>query len=210
MPPAALQNTNSSNRRSTGSTRQRENRPLVLSGPGSTRRRRSRSPDARAIDEAPPQLDIVLRRKKRTTHANGGGTSSSNAANMPVARPPVHDDPGDRGRIKAKPRPKAHMWVDDEDDDIVTNIVHDGGRLSNAQNARSKRKERSRSRDGTHRSSRKPATPNESTEDEDDPMYTGPLAHAEYTRMKQEVENMRKVRSFIVCLSHFEVSEGGV
>ncbi|KAI1793469.1 hypothetical protein LXA43DRAFT_885630 [Ganoderma leucocontextum] len=192
MPPVAVQNTNSSSRRSTGSVRQRENRALVPTGPGSTRRRRSRSPDARAIDEAPPQLDIVLRRKKRSTHTNGGGTSSSNAANMALVRTSVHDDTGDRGRVKAKPRPKAVVWVDDEDEDIVTNIVHDSVRSGNAQNARSKRKERSRSRDATHRNSRKAATPNESTEDEDDPMYTGPLAQAEYTRMKQEVENMRK------------------
>lgn len=27
-------------------------------------------------------------------------------------------------------------------------------------------------------------------------MYTGPLAHADYQRMKQEVENLRKVRPF--------------
>ena len=113
---------------------------------------------------------------------------------MALVRTSVHDDTGDRGRIKAKPRPKAFMWVDDEDDDIVTNIAHDNGRPNNAQIARSKRKERSRSRDAPHRNSRKAATPNESTEDEDDPMYTGPLAQAEYTRMKQEVENMRKVR----------------
>ncbi|PIL25189.1 hypothetical protein GSI_13078 [Ganoderma sinense ZZ0214-1] len=192
MPPVVTQNTSSSNRRSTGSIRQRENRALVPAGTGSTRRRRSRSPDARAIDEAPPQLDIVLRRKKRSSHANGGGTPSSNAANMALVRTSVLDDSGDRGRIKPKPRSKALMWVDDEDDDIVTNIVHDNGRSSNAQNARSKRKERSRSRDAPHRNSRKAATPNESTEDEDDPMYTGPLAQAEYTRMKQEVETMRK------------------
>ena len=112
---------------------------------------------------------------------------------MALVRTSVHDESGDRGRVKAKPRPKASVWMDDEDNDIVTNIVHDGSRSSIAQNARSKRKERSRSRDAPHRNSRKAATPNESTEDEDDPMYTGPLAQAEYTRMKQEVESMRKV-----------------
>lgn len=200
MPPTATQNSSSSNRRPTGSIRQRENRALVPTGPGSIRRRRSRSPDARGIDEAPPQLDIVLRRKKRSAHANGGGTSSSNAANIALVRTSIHDDAGDRGRIKAKPRPKALMWMDDEDEDIVTNIVHDNGRPNNAQNTRPKRKERSHSRDGTYRNSRKVATPNESTEDEDDPVYTGPLAQAEYTRMKQEVENMRKVR-LLSCLA---------
>ena len=91
------------------------------------------------------------------------------------------------------------MWVDDEDDDthIVTNIMQEHGRSVNTPNARVKRKERSRSRDGTHRLSRKTVTP-EPVEDDDEPMYTGPLAQAEYTRMKQEMESLRKVRS-IAC-----------
>ena len=30
-------------------------------------------------------------------------------------------------------------------------------------------------------------------------MYNGPLAHAEYIRMKAEIESLRKVRVFILC-----------
>ncbi len=85
------------------------------------------------------------------------------------------------------------MWIDDNNDDtpIVTNIVQDQHRPPNAQSSRSKRKERSRSREASHRHCRKTATPEP---DEDEGMYTGPLAHAEYTRMKQEMEGLRKVR----------------
>ena len=204
MPPAVVQNASSSNRRSTGSIRQRENRvhsQQLQAGSGSARRRKSRSPDARATDEAPLQPDNALRRKKRTSHTTGAGPSLSNAAAMGVSRMSIHEEQsGDRGRTKAKSKPRTvTMWVDDEDDDthIVTNIMQEHGRSVNTPNARVKRKERSRSRDGTHRLSRKTVTP-EPVEDDDEPMYTGPLAQAEYTRMKQEMESLRKVRS-IAC-----------
>ncbi|KAI0695344.1 hypothetical protein C8T65DRAFT_584416 [Cerioporus squamosus] len=82
------------------------------------------------------------------------------------------------------------MWIDEDEDvaPIVTNIVQDHNRSSNSQ--RSKRKDRSRSRETAHRYSRKVATP-EPVEDEEH-AYSGPLAHAEFTRMKQEMENLRK------------------
>ncbi|EJF64053.1 hypothetical protein DICSQDRAFT_133756, partial [Dichomitus squalens LYAD-421 SS1] len=197
MPPAVVQNSSSSNRRSTGSIRQRENRTHSQhpqTGSVSARRRKSRSPDTCAIDEAISQADNISRRKKRSAHTTGGGSSSSNAATMGVSRMSIHEDPGDRGRTKAKAKPRTvNMWVDDEDDDthIVTNIMQEHGRSVNTQNARVKRKERSRSRDATHRYSRKTVTP-EPTEDDNEPTYTGPLAQAEYTRMKQEMENLRK------------------
>ncbi|KAI0630836.1 hypothetical protein C8Q77DRAFT_1063084 [Trametes polyzona] len=98
----------------------------------------------------------------------------------------------ERGRNKAriKPRPQT-VWVDGDDHSIVTNIVQDVDRVPGSQSVRSKRKDRSRSRENTLRHSRKSAA-SESTEESDEPMYTGPLAQADYHRMKQEVENLRK------------------
>ncbi|KAI0832137.1 hypothetical protein BC628DRAFT_1407635 [Trametes gibbosa] len=55
----------------------------------------------------------------------------------------------------------------------------------------SSRKERSRSRDTALRHSKKAVTP-EQEEQEDEPMYTGPLAHADYHRMKQELVAISK------------------
>ncbi|KAI0358067.1 hypothetical protein OH77DRAFT_1397789 [Trametes cingulata] len=63
--------------------------------------------------------------------------------------------------------------------------------MSTTKLPRSKRKERSRSRDGTVRTHRKGATSDVPDEGEE-PLYSGPLAQADYHRMKQEVENLRK------------------
>lgn len=207
MPPALAQHSNGSTRRSTGSTRQRENRlhsQNTSTGPGSVRRRKSRSPEARVAEEAQVPADVLARRKKRLPPIPGT-SSSSNPSNAVALRHAAYEDVGDRGRTKAKPKPRAvTMWIDEDGDDtpIVTNIVQDFTRQNAVPNARVKRKDRSRSRETTHRHSRKTATP-EPMEDEEDHAYTGPLAHAEYTRMKQEMENLRKVRA--PC-----VSQGGI
>lgn len=191
MPPSVTQNNASSNRRSTGSMRQRENRTdtqHLQTSSGSGRRRKSRSPATRPNEDLNALNDLARRRKKLPPLP----VTSSSASNMGVVRSSMIED--DRGRTKTKPKPRAvTMWIDDNNDDtpIVTNIVQDQHRPPNAQSSRSKRKERSRSREASHRHCRKTATPEP---DEDEGMYTGPLAHAEYTRMKQEMEGLRKVR----------------
>ncbi|TFK88432.1 hypothetical protein K466DRAFT_662322 [Polyporus arcularius HHB13444] len=193
MPPAVAQNNNASTRRSTGSARQRENRLHAQSGQagtGSARRRKSRSPEARVAEEAQVQADVLARRKKRLPPIPGA--SSSNPQHTATLRHTVYEDVGDRGRIKPKPKPRAVTMLIDEDEDvtpIITNIVQDHPRLNNVQ--RSKRKDRSRSRETAHRHSRKTGTP-DPLEDEEEHAYTGPLAHAEFTRMKLEMENLRK------------------
>ncbi len=202
MPPAVAQNNNASTRRSTGSTRQRENRLHAQSGQagtGSARRRKSRSPEARVAEEAQVQADVLARRKKRLPPIPGA--SSSNSLTAATLRHTVYEHVGDRGRTKPKPKPRAVTMFIDEDEDvtpIITNIVQDRPRLSNVQ--RSKRKDRSRSRETAHRHSRKTGTP-EPLEDEEEHAYTGPLAHAEFTRMKLEMENLRKVRDFCTSQS---------
>ncbi|KAI0676034.1 hypothetical protein C8Q78DRAFT_964308 [Trametes maxima] len=82
------------------------------------------------------------------------------------------------------------MCVDEDDVSIVTNIVHDFSRISGVQ-SKSKRKERSRSRETSSRHSRKTATP-ELMEEGGEPVYTGPLAQADYHRTKSELDNLRK------------------
>ena len=200
MPPATTQASNS-NRRSTGPIRQRENR-LHNQQSAPARRRKSRSPDGRGGDDAATSApsDSYARRKKRPmTLAGTSGPSSSNVASLGAARLMAADDASsDRGRgktSKSRTRP-AVLRVDEDETDvnIVTNILGDPGRpQAPAQSARTKRKERSRSRDA-QRHARKTATP-EPMEDEEEPVYTGPLAQAEYVRMRQEVELLRKVCS---------------
>ena len=62
MPPSVVQSISSASRRSTGPNRQRENRPYNQQGSMSVRRRKSRSPDTRAGDDATLQSDSHTRR----------------------------------------------------------------------------------------------------------------------------------------------------
>ncbi|KAH9940895.1 uncharacterized protein BXZ73DRAFT_42555 [Epithele typhae] len=199
MPPAGTQSNNAASRRSTGPIRQRENRVHNQNsqlGGAPPRRRKSRSPDARAGEEMHSPTDALARRKKRTSGlmGNGTGSSSSNPVNMATTRIVVYEDPQqDRGRIKSKPRSRPGTMRVDEDDDvhIVTNILSEQNRPATVQSSKQKRKEqRSRSRDA-HRLSRKTATP-EPSEDDAEPAHAAPLAQAEYVRMKQELESLRK------------------
>ncbi|CDO69327.1 hypothetical protein BN946_scf184746.g8 [Trametes cinnabarina] len=189
MPPLLSLNP-SSNRRSTASARQRENRPHSGQQPsaGPTRRRKSRSPEARLDLEASTAGDSS-RRKKRPSTVSAGDIPLPSSSGVLAG----HEGPGDRGRArtKTKSRPQA-IWVDDDDPYIVTNIAQELDRTTITQPARSKRKERSRSLETMSRHTRKTATTPDGIEDDGEPMYTGPLAQADYHRMKQEVEALRK------------------
>lgn len=205
MPPSVIPTSVITSRRSTGSARQRENRPHNQQGSVSVRRRKSRSPDGRGGDDVAVPTDNHARRKKRpaTQGTSGSTPSASNATSRMAIWEDAPQPQADRGRTKSKPktRPAAIRLDDDDNGDdggahFVTNILpmsELGGRAANAvQSGRSKRKERSRSRDA-HRLSRK-STPLEPMVDDEEPAYTGPLALGEYARMKQEVETLRKVR----------------
>ncbi len=184
MPPSQVVNPPS--RRPSGPLRHREGRVQNVqaqSTTGSARRRKSRSPEARA--------------KRPATIA--GSSLLPSSSNLVVVRSSVHEEPAERTRNRAKPRSRPQtVWIDGDDPAIITNIAQNADLGVNTQSARSKRKERSRSRDAALRRSRKTATPDISG-DEEEPVYTGPLAHADYQRMKQEVENLRKVRFIWAC-----------
>ncbi|KAI8985583.1 hypothetical protein BD414DRAFT_522794 [Trametes punicea] len=192
MPPPLSSNI-PGNRRASASGRQRENRVLSLqmqSNAGPNRRHKSRSPDTHVEDRV-TRSDDATRRKRRPANIVGSNPSTSSSI-VTVARPPLHEDPGDRGRAKPKIRPRPHaIWVDDEEPYIVTNLAPQVDRAPAAQLTRSKRRERSRSLETSLRHSRKTSTP-DLVEGDGEPMYTGPLVQADYHRMKQEVENLRK------------------
>ncbi|KAI0766152.1 hypothetical protein BD413DRAFT_571793 [Trametes elegans] len=196
MPPS-LSLSSSASRRSSGSTRQRENRTQNTqtsnqNHAGPSRRRKSRSPEAR-VDDTAARSGSLSRRKRRPVTAVGPSLqpSSSNGSSMVVVRSSLHEDAGDRGRAKTKTKPRPlGVWVDDEDPQIVTNVAEDVRRAPAAHPARPKRKERSRSRE-TARHARKMLSP-DGAEEDDEPLYTGPLAQADYHRMRQEVELLRK------------------
>ncbi|KAL7280711.1 hypothetical protein ACG7TL_005652 [Trametes sanguinea] len=187
MPPLLSMNS-SSTRRSTASGRQRENRPngAPQASAGSNRRRKSRSPDMRP--EETTSVGDSARRKKRPVTVVGSN-SSIPSSSMIVG----HEDMTDRGRVKTKAKPSRPqpVYMDDDDPYIVTNITQELDRTAITHSARSKRKERSRSFDASSRHTRKTITP-DIVEDDGEPMYTGPLAQADYQRMKQEVDNLRK------------------
>lgn len=190
MPPPQV--ANPPPRRPVGSLRHREGRVhnvQAQSTAASARRRKSRSPEART--------------KRPATVA--GSTLLPSSSNLVVVRSSLHEDAAERSRNKAKPRSRPQtVWIDGDDPAIVTNIVQNLDPSGSTQSARSKRKERSRSRDAALRRTRKTATPDISG-DEEEPTYTGPLAHADYQRMKQEVENLRKVRSFALTLERRKI-----
>ncbi|KAH9888790.1 hypothetical protein C8Q73DRAFT_654623 [Cubamyces lactineus] len=193
MPPSISLST-PANRRPTGTARQRENRVNTNQTQGSaghSRRHKSRSPEARVGEDIIARGDSS-RRKRRPIASGHPGQPIPPTNNIVVVRSSVQEDSGDRGRAKSKPKPRSQtVYIDDDDSSIVTNIAQDVQRVPNANILRAKRKDRSRSLDAALRHSRKATTP-EPVEELEEPMYTGPLAQADYHRMKQEVENLRK------------------
>ena len=132
------------------------------------------------------------RRKRRPAAPGHSNQPPPSTNSVVVVRSSVQEDLGDRGRAKSKAKPRSQTVYVDDDSSIITNIVQDALHVPNANVSRSKRKDRSRSLEASLRHSRKTTTP-ELAEDIEEPMYTGPLAQADYHRMKQEVENLRKV-----------------
>lgn len=163
----------SSSRRSR--TRLRENRnQIALAASSSNPKPKSRSPDSRALDEQ-SQMSTELyasssgRRRKR---GQNSALSLSNAAD-------------ERPHAKAKLKSKAtHASLDDAE-----SVASWSGRATPS--VRTKRKERSKSRDVVHRVSKKISSSD--FDESEKQVYTGPLAHADYNRMKEELEEVKKV-----------------
>ncbi|KAH9924823.1 hypothetical protein B0H21DRAFT_814779 [Amylocystis lapponica] len=172
-----------SQRRPVGSSRQRENRIQPVPST-SARRRKSRSPDARVVEEVATRTDSTSGRKKKR------GAITTNDA---VVRLSSADDPvADRGR-KPKTRTRASTAFTEEGDVLV---LRELAPSSGSLNGKNKRKERSRSRDTSQRLSKKAVSPARSDDNEQpQPVYNGPLAVADYTRMKLEMEGLKKDKS---------------
>lgn len=192
MPPSAHPVPQSSQRRATATARQRENRANQVQN-GGHRRRKSRSPDARILDEIPPVLmgteSGSQRRKRKTTSSSA---QSLNECAVQYSGEDSQHERGRRGKAKARP-PSSHG-----EEDVL--VLRELGITS--QNTRSKKKDRSQSRDAITLRTRT-ASP-EPAEDVD---IGVPMAYdgADVTRMQREIESLRKVCATISLLTHTRV-----
>lgn len=178
----------SSHNRRGGSARHRENRiqPTSMS-PMPNPRLTSCSPDSRAVDEmlqmAPSDAHNGSTRKKKrgqNSNANVNANAGSSVA--------VDSQVGDRGRFRAKSRSKAaHASMDDGE-----SVASRNERAPT--NAKSKRRDRSKSRDATQRLSRRASSSD--LDEREQNVYTGPIAHADFNRMKEELEETKKVSCY--------------
>lgn len=183
MPPSSHTATQSSHRRLTASARQRENRTQHTQT-SNMRRRKSRSPDARILEEIPAVLMAAesgnQRRKRKSM------SSSAASINEPVTQPSIEEVLLDRGRRgKAKARPQT-SFVEEGDTRILREFAAPSG------NTRSKRKERSKSRDNHPRGVR--TTTPDPGEDVDVGTPVATFDSTEFARLKREIESLRKVR----------------
>ncbi|KDQ50730.1 hypothetical protein JAAARDRAFT_81781 [Jaapia argillacea MUCL 33604] len=170
---------------------------LLLSGPSSTssssRRRRSRSPESRIVSahtntsQATEPTSNANRKKKGRSQLEGFFP-----AIWPSSSSTLVEDSTDRGR-KGKSKSKTLPRLPSE------NEVGDHHRSNHAK----VKKDRSRSRDSTYRrggaGTKSSASPADLSEDETDAAsrtsvagYTGPLASAEFVRLKNENESLKK------------------
>ncbi|KAF9820837.1 hypothetical protein IEO21_01064 [Rhodonia placenta] len=166
-----------SSRRSTASTRQRENRSAQITQAVSHRRRKSRSPDARALEEVAIARNDSGHRKKKRPHLQSSATA-------PVElHSGISDDAApERGR-KAKGKHRAQSYFVEQGESLV---LRELARPS-AGSMRGKRKDRSKSRELPPLPSKSP-TPELQELAEDISEYSG----ADFLRMKLELENLRK------------------
>ncbi|KAF8552871.1 hypothetical protein OG21DRAFT_1510954 [Imleria badia] len=168
--------------------------PVSISGPSplpSQRRRRSRSPDAQPAQE---QRQLNFTRKPDASHADqtkrkkpgNPSLSSSTSRSFLVA---VDDTNSDRGR-KGKVKPRPHNRH------LAENAPH--ASTSRAPEVQAKR-ERSKSRESIKLPSKGTASDAEgSGRDTQGIMdahadYTGPLAAAEYAKIKRELDSWKKL-----------------
>ncbi|KAH8104038.1 hypothetical protein BXZ70DRAFT_679542 [Cristinia sonorae] len=166
-------------RRPTASSKHRENNPQAsLAGP--SRRRRSRSPDARMADDTISTRASetgALRRKKKSSSALSSHTGNARPMRDSVAS----DDVSSVGKMKSRHRP--HSQVSEEPE---VQILQD-----TRQSSKSKRRESSRSRELSRRAPSKAAV-SEGSGDEGGDMDTTMYSQSDFVRLKKELEDIKK------------------
>ncbi|KAJ3482832.1 hypothetical protein NLI96_g6710 [Meripilus lineatus] len=171
-----------SHRRTTISSRLRENRTQSLIIPPSSGRR-DRSPDLyiHTTDDSNIRSDT----KKRRGALRLASVSQTNQMRISQNLSVPEESIGDRGRKgKSRHRPTSQV---SEDVDMVS-TEEPPARIG----AKSRKKDRSRSRETAY-TYHKAQTPLPSEDEKEDTRsYTGPLAATEYHRMKKEYESMKK------------------
>ena len=187
----------SSFRRPTISSRLRENRPQTPTG-GSGHRRKSRSPDSRPADESSMRVDPSSSRKKKKQTRVGAPnhpssvSSTSHHGGARHSRLSAHQDEtaSDRGSLSSRRKSQPSV-----SEDVEMRIPRDASQPSRKR-AKGGRRERSPSGDAMQRLMHKMSTPEpaDEAEEEEERHYTGPLAAADYVRMKEELEKLKKVR----------------
>lgn len=175
-------------RRSTVSSRLRENRSQTPSS-SNGRRRKSHSPTARASEdvEMHTEPNATRRKRKQTVAPSTSGMSHILNARPTRASENVAAAPIDRGR-KLRHRPQSRLSEDVEVH--VTQDTQSGWRYG-----KNKKKDRSQSREAPQRLSRKVTTPEPLEEEQgSEKHYSGAFAAADFARMREELDTIKKVR----------------
>ncbi|CAL1715159.1 unnamed protein product [Somion occarium] len=181
-------------------TRGRENRPQTPIGEAS-RRRRSRSPEPWTVEDvnSRPEPTAIRRKRKATVphpHPQPSTSSAHSHAHSKIiakaqrdSATPIEQPSADSGprRTKGKHRPSS--------DDVEIVVIQD---IQSRATGKSRRKERSRSRDASNRLSTKATSVEDSDDDNaESKSYSGSLASADYMRTKTDLEKAHKdVKSF--------------
>ncbi|OBZ73610.1 hypothetical protein A0H81_05978 [Grifola frondosa] len=140
------------------------------------------------VEEVATRSDSVSGRKKKRPNL-----IASTFVNAASARSTASEDVVVDSSYRARAKSKAQTVLTEEEASISREHVRPTG----SHGGKSKRKERSGSHDATHHHSKKALSP-DSSEDErasQQSIYAGPLATADYNRMKLELENLRKQMS---------------
>lgn len=179
--------------------------PMSISGPAplaSQRRRRSRSPDSQLAQEQRPSN---VTRKPDASHADQNkrkkpGNSSLPSSNSRSFLVAIDDANPDRGR-KSKAKPRSHNRH------LAENAAQPStSRVPEVQAASFKR-ERSKSRESAKLPSKCTASDAEASGKDAHGIvdahadYSGPLAAAEFAKMKRELDALKKVRIYSATLS---------
>lgn len=191
MPPSTFSGLSQAahNHRSSGSFRQRENHQQNAAGT-SGRRRKSRSPSGRAPEEPLSRNGSFIVRKARKPAAT---------TNEVPTRGSVYGDATTNPDRRAKVKPARTQSVFVEEDNIIPasrELARGRGVVPNNKSKR-KDKSRSRSRDASQHASRKTASPEPRDDDSESQRstYCGPLAMADFSRMRHELEILKREKS---------------
>lgn len=187
MPANTTGSVTTNHRRPGGVTRGRENRPQTPSG-------ESHTPEPRSVEEGSQRADPTAVRKRRrmiASHPHCHPSPSNNPSH-------AHPKPNTRSQRDSaasaeldnsrKLKPKHRPTSDDVEMHVILETPTRGS-------GKARRAERSRSRDTSNRTSVKGISAQGSDEElqPDGKLYTGPLASADHTRLKSELDSWRKV-----------------